>query len=104
MQVMKYTLAEKEMKSIYCCLIFLSMLMVACHLPDTKKTVATMEHYWNYLKVENYDSLKIFYIPKGDNPDEKYKSLSAALHQLHEKYGNIRNVSLTSQTATSSTN
>jgi hypothetical protein len=71
-------------------------------MPKPEKTAATMEKYWNFYKVENYDSLKTFYIPKGNNPDEKYKDLCKALHGLHENYGNVHNVLLTGQSATKS--
>jgi hypothetical protein len=80
------------MKRINYSLFFLFTLIIACNMPKPDKAVAMMNRYWNFYQVENYDSLKTFYISNGENVDT---SFWRAIHQLHENYGSVKNVTMT---------
>jgi hypothetical protein len=72
------------MKSMLRSLVaFLCVITVACSIPKPDLAISKMEQYWQYYKVENYDSLKAFYIPKGENPAKKMTWLLNPLHNLH---------------------
>lgn len=81
---------------------FLFFFTLGCSIPRADEAVSQMNQYWEHYKVENYDSLRSFYIPKGDNPEERIKNLFNALHSLHTKYGNVRNVKLVETTTSKS--
>lgn len=90
-------------KSMHVTLIAFLFVFISCKMPKPDLAISTMERYWQYYKVENYDSLKAFYIPKGDNPDERLNSLFGALHNLHENYGSVRSINLIEKSASKST-
>lgn len=80
----------------------LCVFIIACNMPKADLTISKMEQYWQYYRVENYDSLRAFYIPKGDNPNERLNSLFNALHNLHENYGSVRSVNLVEKSTSKS--
>jgi hypothetical protein len=71
-------------------------------MPKPDLAISKMEKYWQYYRVENYDSLRAFYIPKGENSDERLSSLFNTLHSLHENYGSVRSVNLVEESASKS--
>lgn len=90
------------MKLMHIGLLALLFTIIGCSMPQSDAAVSKMEQYWKYYKVENYDSLKSFYIPKGDNPEKRLNDLFSALHNLHNNYGNVHNVSLIEKSASKS--
>jgi hypothetical protein len=81
------------MKKVYTPLYFLVILFVSCSMPKADNTIAMMNRYWEYYRVDNIDSLKTFYT--GGVPDTSFWK---SLHAVGEKYGDIKNVSLTKTT------
>src|SRR5687768_760285 len=69
-------------------------LFVRCSIPNPDDTIKGMEQYWDHFKAENYDSLRAFYIPKGNTPEQKLNDLMAALHNVRERFGKIDSVRL----------
>ena len=92
-----------RIKQIYISAIaFLCLFFLACNMPNADGTISKMEKYWQYYRVENYDSLRAFYIPKGDNSNEQLSALFGAFHNLHEKYGSVRSVNLVEKSTSKS--
>lgn len=81
------------MKRTYTPLFFLIILFVSCSLPKADDTIAMMNRYWDFYRANNFDSLKTFYT--GGVPDTSFWN---SLHTVGEKYGDIKNVSLTNTT------
>lgn len=81
------------MKNGYIPLFFLINLFVSCGMPRADETIAGMNRYWDFYRVENFDSLKAFYIPPI--PDTSFWN---ALHKVGAQYGKIQNISLTNTT------
>jgi hypothetical protein len=80
------------MKRYYCFFTFLLASIVACNMPKADQAIAMMNRYWNFYKVENYDSLKTFYISSGANIDTGFWK---AVHFQHENYGHVKSVNMT---------
>jgi hypothetical protein len=81
------------MKRIYTLLFCLVILFVSCSLPNADNTVAMMNRYWDFYRVDNIDSLKTFYnLPLADT------SFWNALHEVGVQNGDIKNISLTNTT------
>lgn len=81
------------MKSVFIPLFILVTLFVSCSMPNADGTIAMMSRYWQFYRVENFDSLKTFYT--GSIPDSTFWN---ALHTLHEKYGDVKDISLSNIT------
>lgn len=81
------------MKKVYASLFLLVILFVSCSMPKADNTIAMMNRYWEFYRVGNIDSLKTFYT--GGVPDTSFWN---SLHAVGEKYGDIKNVSLTNTT------
>jgi hypothetical protein len=62
-------------------------------MPKADETIAMMNRYWDFYRVENLDSLKTFYF--APIPDTSFWN---ALHEVREKYGDVKNISLTKTT------
>ena len=92
-----------RIKSIFISAIaFLCMFILACGMPNANVAISKMEKYWQYYRIENYDSLRTFYIPKGDNPNERLNSLFGAFRNLHKNYGSVRSIKLIEMTTSKS--
>ena len=81
------------MKRVYTPLFFLITLFVSCSMPKADGTIASMNRYWDFYRVENFDSLKTFYT--APIPDTSFWN---ALHKVGEQYGNIKDISLINTT------
>jgi hypothetical protein len=90
---------QKNMYVLLACIT----LFIGCSLPDTKKPVAMMENYWTFYKAKQYDSLRTFYAPKAEKPEERFAALFKALSGMYETQGAITQTMLTSVTSQVST-
>jgi hypothetical protein len=77
------------MKKVFTSLFFLFILFVSCSMPKADDTIAMMNRYWNFYRVENFDSLKTFYT--GSIPDTSFWN---ALRGEAAQYGDIKDINL----------
>lgn len=86
------------MKSLFLVLAIYSTILVGCKLANPENAISQMDSYWRIYENRQYDSLRIFYIPKGDNPKERLSNLLNELKKVDDRLGRVIEVRLTRST------
>jgi hypothetical protein len=61
-----------------------------------------MDSYWKFYEKKQYDSLRTFYIPKGDNPQERLSVVLDEVKNVDSRFGEVSEVRLTKSTSENS--
>ena len=90
------------MKILLTSFAFISTVFFGCSLAKPEGAITLMDSYWKLYERKQYDSLRTFYIPKGDNPQERLSGMLNELKNVDNRFGKVIEVRLTKSTSENS--